>query len=120
MAPGDAEIGIANRRWRFPGAQIETNAWELEWHGDGKLYLHDDSGAVIEGIEVDEPDIAGALATPSPEERRRRELLLARLMLLAVDLIVSGEGLGLETARDLARELRHCYPELVDKSVGDL
>ena len=39
----------------------------------------------------------------------------ARVMLLAVDLIVSGEGLGLESARDLFREVRHAYPELVEE-----
>lgn len=32
--------------------------------------------------------------------------MLARVMLLAVDLTVSGEGLGLESARDLGREPR--------------
>jgi hypothetical protein len=42
--------------------------------------------------------------------------MLAREMLLAVDLIVSGEGLGLEVARDLFREVRHAYPELVDEA----
>ena len=52
---------------------------------------------------------------PTAEERKRRELMLASLMLLAVDLIVSGEGLGLESARDLVREVRHAYPELVDE-----
>jgi hypothetical protein len=36
-------------------------------------------------------------------------------MLLAVDHVLSGEPLGLETARDLSRELRHTYPELVDE-----
>lgn len=36
---------------------------------------------------------------------------MARVMLLAVDLIVSGEGLGLETAPDLIREIRHAYPK---------
>jgi hypothetical protein len=36
--------------------------------------------------------------------------MLVRVMLLAVDLIVSGEGLGLESARDLFREVRLCYP----------
>jgi len=36
-------------------------------------------------------------------------------MLAAIDLVLSGEGIGLETARDLSRELRHVYPELVDE-----
>jgi hypothetical protein len=48
---------------------------------------------------------------------RRRASDTAEVMLLAVDLVVSGEGLGLETARDLFREVRHAYPELVDESL---
>ena len=41
--------------------------------------------------------------------------MLARLMLLAVDLILSGEGVGLEIARDLFRTTQHAYPELLDE-----
>jgi len=55
---------------------------------------------------------------PTAEERRRREIMLARVTLLAVDLVLSGERMGLETARDLVREVRHAYPELVDEHVG--
>jgi hypothetical protein len=36
-------------------------------------------------------------------------------MILMTDHILAGEGLGLETARDLIREVRHCYPELLDE-----
>jgi hypothetical protein len=50
-----------------------------------------------------------------PEERRRREILLARTMLVAIDLVLSGERLGLETARDLIREVRNAYPELLEE-----
>jgi len=38
--------------------------------------------------------------------------MLTRVMLVAIDHVLSGEGLGLDTARDLARELRHTFPEL--------
>lgn len=41
--------------------------------------------------------------------------MLARVMLVAIDIILSGEPLGLETAHDLGKELRHTYPELVDE-----
>ena len=41
--------------------------------------------------------------------------MLARVMLVAIDIVLSGEPLGLETARDLGKELRHAYPELVDE-----
>lgn len=40
--------------------------------------------------------------------------MLARVMLLAIDIILAGEPLGLETTCDLGRELRHAYPELID------
>jgi hypothetical protein len=38
--------------------------------------------------------------------------MLARVMLAAIDLVLSGEGLVLEIARDLIREVEHAYPEL--------
>jgi hypothetical protein len=115
----DAMIWIGGRCWRFPGARIDTGSWETEWRNNGKMLLHDDTGAMIEGIEVDEPeDISGVLATPTPEERRLREVNLARLMLVMVDIVLAGDPLGLETARDLIREVEHTYPELVDESVG--
>ena len=41
--------------------------------------------------------------------------MLARVMLVAIDIVLAGESLGLETARDLGKELRHAYPELVDE-----
>jgi hypothetical protein len=62
------------------------------------------------------PEVLVAVV-PLPQERRRREVMLVRLMLLAADIVLSGEPLGLETARYLSRELRHCYPELVDESL---
>jgi hypothetical protein len=61
------------------------------------------------------PEVLAVVPLPSPEERRRREIMLARVMLLAIDIVLAGESLGLETARDLGKELRHAYPELVDE-----
>lgn len=52
---------------------------------------------------------------PLAEERRRREITLARVTLVAIDIVLAGDPLGLETARDLLREVRHAYPELVDE-----
>ena len=60
----------------------------------------------------DTPEVLAVVPLPTAEERKWREVMLARVLLLAVDLIVSCEGLGLETARDLVREIRHAYPEL--------
>lgn len=64
-----------------------------------------------------DPEVLAVVPLPTAEERRQREVILVRLMLVAVDLVLSGEGLGLETARDLTRELRHAYPELIEEFV---
>ncbi len=66
---------------------------------------------------TDNPKVLAVVPLPSAVERKRREIMLARVMLVAIDLVLSGEGMGLETARDLVREVRHCYPELVDEFV---
>jgi len=52
---------------------------------------------------------------PSPEERKRRERVLARLLVIALDPLLS-EGhtdlsVRIETAKDLIRELEFVYPE---------
>ncbi len=65
-----------------------------------------------------DPEVLAIVPLPSAAERRRREIMLARVMLVAIDIVLSGESLGLETARDLSREVRHTYPQLVDESVG--
>ncbi len=57
-------------------------------------------------------EVPAVVPLPTGEERRRREIMLARVMLAAIDLVLAGEGLGLETALDLVREIWHCYPEL--------
>jgi hypothetical protein len=61
------------------------------------------------------PEVLAVIPLPTAQERRRREIMLARVMLVAIDLVLSGEGMGLETARDLGKELRHTYPELLDE-----
>jgi hypothetical protein len=116
MAQQETEviIEISGRWWSFPGAQIETDSWEVECRGYGKLYLHDGVGNVVEGTEVDDPEVL-AVVLPSPEEQRRREVMLARVMLVAIGVVLAGDPLGLETARDLMREVRHAFPELVDE-----
>jgi hypothetical protein len=114
----DGMINISGRWWSFPGAQIETESWEVECRGYGKLYLHDGVGNVVEGTEVHDSEVLAVVPFPTPQERRRREVMLARAMLVAIDIVLAGDPLGLETARDLSRELRHTYPELADESVG--
>jgi hypothetical protein len=108
-------INISGRWWSFPGARMETDSWEVECRGYGKLYLHDGAGNVVEGTEVDNPEMLAVVPLPSPEERRRRETTLARVLLLAVDIILAGDPLGLEAARDLIREVEHVCPELAAK-----
>jgi hypothetical protein len=61
------------------------------------------------------PEVLAIVPLPSAEERRRREIMLARVMLVAIDIVLAGEPLGLDVARDLFRELWNCYPELVDE-----
>ncbi len=46
----DGMISIDGRCWCFPGDQIAPDS-EFEWR-DGKVYLHDGVGNVVEGIEV--------------------------------------------------------------------
>lgn len=64
----NAMINIGSRWWRFPGAKIDTDSWEGEWRSNGKMLLHDDTGAVIEGIELSD---AGELPC---DERMAQEL----------------------------------------------
>ncbi len=100
MAQQDADrmIGVSGRWWCFPSAQIDGDSWEGEWRSDGKVYLHDGVGNVVEGTEVDNPKVLAVVPLPTPQERRRRETLLARLMLVMVDIVLAGDPLGLEAA----------------------
>jgi hypothetical protein len=61
------------------------------------------------------PQVLAVVPLPTADERRKREIMLVRLMLVAIDIVLAGEPLGLDTARDLLREVRHVYPELVDE-----
>jgi hypothetical protein len=81
MEDTDVMVSIGGRWWRFPGAPLDGDSWEGEWRSDGKVYLHDETGNVVEGIEVDNPEVLAVVPLPSPEERRRREINLARLIL---------------------------------------
>lgn len=57
----------------------------------------------------------GVLAMQLSEERRRSEIILARVMLPAVDRVLSGDALGLKGASDLIREVCDSYTELLDE-----
>jgi transposase len=59
----------------------------------------------------DEPEVLAVVRLPSAVERRLREVMLARVMLVRLTSCLRAIRLGLEAARDLNRELRHAYPE---------
>ncbi|HKI24757.1 MAG TPA: hypothetical protein VKA07_00445 [Candidatus Sulfotelmatobacter sp.] len=63
-----------------------------------------------------EPKMLAVIPLPSAADRRLREVNLARLMLVMVDIILAGDPLGLETGRDLIREIEHTFPELVEET----
>jgi hypothetical protein len=55
------------------------------------------------------------LEGPDISDHRRKELALARLMAVAIDVILNtGEtdlDVRIETAKDMVREFRHVFPE---------
>ena len=111
-------LTISGRCWRFPDAKIDRDSWEGELRSDGTMLLRDDTGAVIEGIEVDDPEVFAVAPLPSVAERRRREVMLARLLALTLETLLS-EGhtdlaVKIETARDVIREFKFVYPETMN------
>lgn len=69
------------------------------------------------GKREENPEVLGVALLPTAEGRRRREIMLARMMLVAIEIVLAGEPLGLKTARDLFCEIRFAYPELIDESL---
>jgi hypothetical protein len=53
----------------------------------------------------DEPEVLAVVPLPSTAERTRREIM-------AIDIVLAGDPLGLETSRDLLLEVEHTFPEL--------
>jgi len=66
-------------------------------------------------VEDKPENMTGVLAVPSQEERRRRELALARLLQIAIELIrntgLSDLDIRIENAKDMIREFKFTYPE---------
>lgn len=64
------------------------------------------------------PEVLALALIPAPEERKRRERLLARLLLLALEMLLSEGhidlGVKIETAKDMILELKHVYPETMN------
>ena len=66
----------------------------------------------------DEPEVLAVAAIPSAEERKRRERLLASLLVISLEMLLS-EGhtdlaVRIETAKDMIREFKHAYPEAMN------
>jgi hypothetical protein len=74
-------------------------------------------------VALEEPEInmygidvaVSLLEGPEISERRRKELALARLMAVAIGVILNtGESdldVRIETAKDMIREIKHVYPQ---------
>jgi hypothetical protein len=97
MSDTDGMISISGRWWSFPGAQIGTDSWEIECGYDGKVYLRDDAGKMIEGTELCEAEI----------EQMFREMLLADVLEAAAAKLRSGEGWEDATTTDVLNEIEH-------------
>ena len=93
----DMMISIDNRWWSFDGARIDGDSWEGEWRGDGKVYLLDDAGKMIEGRELSETEV----------EQLTREMLLADVLEAAAAKLRSGEGWEEATTEDVLNEIEH-------------
>ena len=100
----DGMISIGGRWWSFPGAQIDGDSWEVECRGDGKLYLHDAAGKVVEGRELSEAEV----------EQLFREMLLADVLVAAAAKLRSGEGWEEATTTDVLNEIEHATGLLYD------
>lgn len=93
----DGMISISGRWWSFPGAQIDADSWEGESRSDGKLYLRDDAGKMIEGRKLSETEV----------EQLTREMLLADVLEAAAAKLRSGEGWEDTTTTDVLNEIEH-------------
>lgn len=103
----DGMISIGGRWWRFPGAWLDTDSWEMEWRDD-KLHLHENTGNVIEGAEV----------TEAETEQVFREVQLADVLELAIAKLRSGEGWDEGTTGDVLFEILHIFPEHAKRALG--
>jgi hypothetical protein len=79
----------------LPGARIDGDSWEEEWRSDGRVYLHDGTGNVVEGSELCEAEV----------EQMSREMLLADVLELAALKLPSGEAGTEARPRDVLNEI---------------
>jgi hypothetical protein len=69
-------------------------------------------------VDTDSPELLAVAAIPSADERKRRERLLANLLVITLEMLLS-EGhtdlaVKIETAKDMIREFKHVYPEAMN------
>lgn len=66
----------------------------------------------------DEPEVLAIALIPSPEERKRRERALARLLVITLDMLLSEGHIDLavriEVAKEMILQLKRCYPETMN------
>jgi hypothetical protein len=46
---------------------------------------------------TDNPEVLDIVPLPTPQRRRRNEVMLARMMLVAIDIVLAGDHTGWET-----------------------
>lgn len=68
--------------------------------------------------KTDSPEMLAVAVIPSAEERKRRERVLASLLVITLEMLLS-EGhtdlaVKIETAKDMIREFKHVYPEAMN------
>jgi hypothetical protein len=65
-----------------------------------------------------DPEVLAVMSLLSAEERMRRERILAKLLVITLEMLLS-EGhtdlaVKIETAKDMIREFKHVYPETMN------
>ena len=65
-----------------------------------------------------EPEVLAVAVIPPADERKRRERVLARLLVIALEMLLSEGhidlGVKIETAKDVILEFKHTYPEAMN------
>jgi len=68
--------------------------------------------------DTETPEILAVAVIPPADERKHRERVLARLLVMVLEMLLT-EGhtdlaIRIETAKDIIREFKHVYPETMN------
>jgi hypothetical protein len=67
---------------------------------------------------TDNPEVLAVVPLPSAAERKGRERVLARLLVITLEMLLSEGhtdlGVKIETAKDVILEFKHTYPEALN------